>query len=59
MATKNKRVLVSGYLGFGNFGDEAMFEALCMFLQSLQMNVRALCDKENYGVKTFKRKDFS
>ena len=57
MSTKNKRVLVSGYLGFGNFGDEAMFEALCMFLQSLQMNVRALCDKENYGVKTFKRTD--
>ena len=53
----NKKVLVSGYLGFGNFGDEAMFEALCMFLQSLQMNVRALCDKDNYSVKTYKRTD--
>ena len=52
---KTKKVLVSGYLGFGNFGDEAIFESLCILLQSLKFDVQVLSDKNYYEIKTYKR----
>lgn len=53
-----KKVLVSGYIGFNNFGDEAIFYALSKHLKELGYSVSALCNncdevKEKYQVKTF------
>ena len=53
-----KNVLVSGYIGFDNFGDEAIFYALETHLKSLNYNVSVLCNnkkkvKENYQVKAY------
>ena len=53
-----KRILVSGYIGFNNFGDEAIFYALSKHLKELGFDVSALCNntqevKDKYGVKTF------
>lgn len=53
-----KKVLVSGYIGFNNFGDEAIFYALSNHLKSLGYDVSVLCaNKEqvqkNYEVKTY------
>lgn len=38
-----KKVLVSGYIGFGNFGDEAIFYALSQHLKALNFDVSVLC----------------
>ena len=58
-----KRVLVSGYIGFNNFGDEAIFYALSSHLKSLGYEVCALCGnvkevEEKYGVEAHYFKDF-
>ena len=50
---KPTKVVVSGYIGFDNFGDEAIFYALETHLKSLNYNVSVLCNnkkkvKENY-----------
>ena len=53
-----KKVLVSGYIGFNNFGDEAIFLALSNHLKKLGMNVSVLCAnkeavKERYNVEAY------
>lgn len=53
-----KKVLVSGYIGFNNFGDEAIFYALSSHLKSLGYEVSVLCNnkkdtKEKYDVETY------
>lgn len=53
-----KKILVSGYIGFNNFGDEAIFYALVNHLKSLKFKVCALCNnpkdvKNKYDVDTF------
>ena len=53
-----KKVLVSGYIGFNNFGDEAIFYALSSHLKNLGFDVSVLCAnqeqvKQNYKVKTY------
>ena len=57
-----KRVLISGYIGFNNFGDEAIFYALVNHLKSQNVEVSALCNnpevvKHKYGINTFYYKD--
>ena len=42
MANKNKKVLISGYIGFGNFGDEAIFSSLVCYLKSKNIKISAL-----------------
>ena len=51
-----KKVLVSGYIGFNNFGDEAIFKALREHLQSLNVKVYALSASDNYDIKTYNYK---
>ena len=58
-----KKVLVSGYIGFNNFGDEAIFYALSTHLKSLGCEVSVLCKnkkevRKNYQVKAYNFKDF-
>lgn len=53
-----KKVLVSGYIGFNNFGDEAIFQALSKHLKELNFDVLLLCNNpiktaEIYNVKTY------
>ena len=53
-----KNILVSGYIGFNNFGDEAIFYALSSHLKKLGHNISVLCNnpeqtKNNYQVKTY------
>ena len=53
-----KKVLVSGYIGFNNFGDEAIFYSLSNHLKKLEFDVSVLCSnknivKEKYDVKTY------
>ena len=53
-----KNILVSGYIGFNNFGDEAIFYALSTHLKNLEYNISALCNnkketKEKYQIKTY------
>ena len=48
-----KKVLVSGYIGFNNFGDEAIFLALSSHLKSKKCSVSALCNNENEVKKTY------
>ena len=53
-----KKVLVSGYIGFNNFGDEAIFYTLSNHLKKLGCDVSVLCSnkdivKEKYNVKTY------
>ncbi len=57
-----KNVLVSGYIGFGNFGDEAIFCALSKHLKSLGFNVRAFSSdpkktKKDFDVETYNFKN--
>lgn len=52
-----KKALVSGYIGFNNFGDEAVFYVLSNHLKNLNMEVSAICNnpdvvKEKYEVET-------
>ncbi len=58
----NKRVLISGYIGFSNFGDDLMFEALVNHLKSIGCKVSALCTScrniaKTYGIKTYHYKN--
>lgn len=58
-----KKVLVSGYIGFNNFGDEAIFCALSKHLKSLNFDVSVLCANKNevqkkYCVNAYGYKDF-
>lgn len=48
-----KKVLVSGYIGFNNFGDEAIFLALSSHLKSLGYSVSALCNNKDEVKKTY------
>jgi len=53
-----KKVLVSGYIGFDNFGDEAIFYALNYHLKALKFDVSVLCNNpdivaKKYDVKTY------
>ena len=53
-----KKILVSGYVGFNNFGDEAIFYALSRHLKELGFDVSVLCNntkevKEKYEVNTY------
>ncbi len=57
-----RRVLVSGYIGFNNFGDEAIFYSLSQHLKHLGTEVSVLCNnpdsvKEIYNIKTYNYKD--
>ncbi len=57
-----KKILVSGYIGFNNFGDEAIFYCLSNHLKSLNYDVSVICNnpkktKEKYQVKTCYYKD--
>lgn len=59
-----KKVLVSGYIGFNNFGDEAIFCALSKHLKSLNFDVSVLCAnkkvvQEKYCVNAYDYKNFS
>lgn len=48
-----KKILVSGYIGFNNFGDEAIFLALSKHLKSLGFKVSVLCNNKNEVQKTY------
>ena len=53
-----KKILVSGYVGFNNFGDEAIFYALSRHLKELGFNVSVLCNntkevEEKYEVNAY------
>lgn len=53
-----RKILVSGYIGFNNFGDEAIFYALSSRFKSLGYEVSALCTncdevQKKYQVKTY------
>lgn len=53
-----KKILVSGYVGFNNFGDEAIFYALSRHLKELGFDVSVLCNnikevKEKYEVNAY------
>lgn len=58
MAKSIKNVIVSGYLGFDNFGDEAIFYALSNHLKTLNISVSALCanNKKYDEIKTYNYK---
>ncbi|MBQ8634623.1 polysaccharide pyruvyl transferase CsaB [bacterium] len=56
-----KKVLVSGYIGFNNFGDEAIFYVLSTHLKNLGFDISVLCGniqetQKKYEVKTYKYK---
>ena len=58
-----KNVAISGYIGFGNFGDEAIFCALSSHLKDLNYNICAICNnpdkvKKEYNVSTCYFKSF-
>ncbi len=58
-----KKVLVSAYIGFNNFGDEAIFYALSKHLKAHGYDVMALCNNERktkycYDVKTCYYKNY-
>ncbi len=54
-----KNILVSGYIGFNNFGDEAIFYALSTHLKSLGFNVSVLCNNKNHVKKTYQVKTYN
>ena len=56
-----KKVLVSGYIGFNNFGDEAIFYVLLNHLKSLNYEVSALSGnkydtEKKYNIKAYSYK---
>ena len=58
-----KRVLVSGYIGFKNFGDEAIFYALSSHLKTMGYDISVLCGnveevQQKYQVEAHYFKDF-
>ena len=52
-----KKVLISGYIGFNNFGDELIFDILKSHLKSLNCDVSALSASKNYDIKTYNYKN--
>ena len=50
-----KKVLVSGYIGFNNFGDEAIFKALSYHLLNMGYSVSVLSNKKYKNIKSYKR----
>lgn len=57
-----KKVLISAYVGFNNFGDEAIFYVLSNHLKMLGFDVSVLCGsknstKEKYNAKTYAYKN--
>ncbi len=60
---KPSNVLISGYIGFDNFGDDAIFALLVNYLKNKGLKVSALTSNpaktaKNYNVNTYKYKDF-
>jgi len=52
-----KKVLISGYIGFNNFGDEAIFYTLCTHLKMLNCTVEALSASNIYDIQTYPYKN--
>lgn len=50
---KYKNILISGYYGFGNFGDEAILGVLVKKLRELKMNVRVLSKNPKQTASTY------
>ncbi len=50
-----KKILISGYIGFGNFGDEAIFKALSSHLINSGYEVSVLSNKKYENIKSYKR----
>ncbi len=53
----NKKILISGYIGFSNFGDDAIFSLLVKYLKSKNADITALCNNskkvaQEYDIKT-------
>ena len=48
-----KKILVSGYIGFNNFGDEAIFKALCDHLKDCEISV--LSNKKYENIISYSR----
>lgn len=51
-----KKILVSGYIGFNNFGDEAIFKSLFNHLQN-DCEISVLSNNRNYPCKIYSRFD--
>lgn len=54
-----KRVLISGYIGFNNFGDEAIFYTLQEHLKDLGYSVGALCANKKKVAKKYKVRTYN
>lgn len=50
---RNKKVLVSGYIGFNNFGDEAIFTVLCDNLKKQNCEITAITASPETTAKTY------
>lgn len=50
----NKRVLISGYIGFQNFGDDAILGLLVRYLRKTGCDIKALSRDPELTKKTFK-----
>ena len=50
-----KKVLISGYIGYDNFGDEAIFKALTSHLLNLGYEISVLSNKSYKNIKSYKR----
>lgn len=58
----SKKLLLAGYIGCGNLGDDAMMLAVAHHLRPKQVGVRALCEApgelmNRYGIEGIPRKD--
>ena len=54
-----KKILISGYIGFGNFGDEAILKCLISYLKSKNAEISVLSNAPNetareYSIKAYK-----
>ena len=61
---KPVKVVVSGYIGFNNFGDESIFSVLCKNLKEQNTEITAITSNPNmtkllYGVKAVKTFDIA
>ncbi len=59
MAKGAKKVLISGYIGFGNFGDEAIFSSLVSYLKAKGVEVSALSSNKKYTEKEYSIKAYN
>ncbi len=58
----SKKILLSGYIGFSNFGDDVLHEVLISHLKKLDCKITALSSnpkltEETFGIKSFYYKD--